>query len=94
MYAYPEEHAEIKLRVEALRKEQENVVSEASETLHIYKSNGSGCLIVKLTCILGCVGEQAKKVLHETISRDQFLSYMTSDISVATLSKELYRYSS
>lgn len=37
-------------------------------------------------------GIQAKKVLYETISRDQFLGYMTEDIKVATLSKQLYRY--
>lgn len=30
MYAYPEEHAEIKGRVEALRKKQEDVVSEVT----------------------------------------------------------------
>uniref|UniRef100_A0A7I4B6T2 Putative GTP diphosphokinase RSH1, chloroplastic n=1 Tax=Physcomitrium patens TaxID=3218 RepID=A0A7I4B6T2_PHYPA len=60
MFAYPEEHAELKLRVEALRKTQEDVVVEA------------------------------KKVLYETISRDQFLGYMTEDIKVATLSKQLY----
>lgn len=30
MYAYPEEHAEIKERVEALRKKQEDVVLEVN----------------------------------------------------------------
>jgi hypothetical protein len=49
---------------------------------------------LNLTSEHGYVGEQAKKVLHDTISRDQFLGYMTSEIKVATLTKELYRYSS
>jgi (p)ppGpp synthase/HD superfamily hydrolase len=31
MFAYPEEHAEIKNRVESLRKEQEDVVLEVSD---------------------------------------------------------------
>jgi hypothetical protein len=38
------------------------------------------------------LGDQAKKVLHETISRDRFLGYMTADIKVTTRSRELYRY--
>ena len=35
MFAYPEEHAEIKNRVEALRKEQENVVLEVSDGYYL-----------------------------------------------------------
>lgn len=31
MFAYPEEHAELKLRVEALRKTQEDVVVEVTD---------------------------------------------------------------
>lgn len=39
MYAYPEEHAEIKQWVEALRKKQEDVVSEVSEGFTLYFTN-------------------------------------------------------
>lgn len=37
-------------------------------------------------------GMQAKKVLLQTILKDQFLSYMTLDVKVVIVCKELYRY--
>ena len=49
-------------------------------------------MIHNLTREYDYIGEQAKKVLHETISRDRFLGYMTADIKVTTRSRELYRY--
>lgn len=93
-FAYPEEYAEIKNRVETLRKEQEDVVLEVNDGYSLFlKLCVEAVRSLNLTSEHGYVGEQAKKVLHETISRDQFLGYMTSEINVATLSKELYRYS-
>jgi (p)ppGpp synthase/HD superfamily hydrolase len=35
-------------------------------------------------------GMQAKKVLLQTILKDQFLSYMTLDVKVVIVCKELY----
>jgi len=93
MYAYPEEHAEIKKRVEALRKKQEDVVLEVTGSYFALNENliFKGYVILNLTSHLACDGEQAKIVLQESVSKDRFLGYMTADIKVTTRSRELYR---